>query len=133
MLHIQKQLSIYHPKKMLGMDLVCPFVIKRTRTKIKTMWHDLSSSAPYLGHKSLGGILKKYLYKNKKPIFRNVAVLEPTILLKMVFSSQVFINIFMKLFRTFFLPKQLASYFYAGSTPSQHGHKYRGIDIIISI
>ena len=60
---------------------------KKTRKKIKAMWYDLSSYAPELGLKSLGRILKKCLYKNKKLIFRKVAVLESVILLKMVFSS----------------------------------------------
>ena len=31
---------------MLGMDLMCPVVIKRTWTKIKAMQLDLSSYAP---------------------------------------------------------------------------------------
>ena len=45
-LYLQKQLSNYHPKKMLGMDLMCPVVIERTGTKIKAMQHDLSSYVP---------------------------------------------------------------------------------------
>ena len=61
---------------------------KMTRKKKKkAMRYDLSSYAPELDLKSLRRILKKYLYKNKKLIFRKVAVLESIILLKMVFSS----------------------------------------------
>ena len=44
---------------------------------------------------------QKYLYKNKKLIFRKVAVLETAILLEMVFGSYVVFNIFRKLCRSF--------------------------------
>ena len=50
----------------------------------------------------LGIILKKYLRKNKKLIFRKAAVIEPAILLEIVFTSKVIFSIFMKLFRTMF-------------------------------
>ena len=86
-LYLQKQLSNYYSEKMLDMGLMCSFVIKRLEKKIKAMWYDLSSYAPELGLKSLGRILKKYLYKYKKLIFRKVAVLGSVILLKTVFSS----------------------------------------------
>ena len=45
--------------------------------------------------------------KNKRVIFRKVAVLEPAMLLKMAFTSQVIFRIFIKLFRTIFLPNHL--------------------------
>ena len=57
----------------------------------------------------LGIILKKYLRKNKRLIFRKAAVIEPAILLEMVFTSKVIFSIFMKLFRTIFFTKTLPS------------------------
>ena len=54
----------------------------------------------YIGHKSLGGILKHNLYKDKL-IFREFTVLEPAILLKMPCTSHVIFSIFIKLFRQF--------------------------------
>ena len=46
------------------------------------MWNDLSSYAAWTRPKSLGKVLQKYQYKNKRLIFRKVAVLEPATLLK---------------------------------------------------
>ena len=60
---------------------------------------------PELGNKSLDRYLKKYLYKYKRLVFRKVAVLEPTILSKMIFTSKVIFNIFIKRFRTIFPTK----------------------------
>ena len=54
----------------------------------------------YVGHKSLGGILKHNLYKDEL-IFREFTVLEPAILLKMPCTSHVIFSIFIKLFRQF--------------------------------
>ena len=48
---------------MLRVDMVYLLVTGKTKTEIKAMWHDLSSYAALT--KSLGKILKKYLYKNK--------------------------------------------------------------------
>ena len=39
--------SIYHPEKEFDMDLMCPFVIRKTKTKIKTMSRDLSYYATF--------------------------------------------------------------------------------------
>ena len=66
-----------------------------------------------VGDKSLGRILKKYLYKNKRLIFRKVAVLEPAILLEMVFTSQVIFSIFIKLFRIIVFTKTLPNACYS--------------------
>ena len=45
---------------------------------------------PKLGSKELGKVQKKNLYENKQFIFRKVTVLEPAILLKMIFTSSNF-------------------------------------------
>ena len=42
---MQNKLSNYHSEKMVDADLMCPIVIEKTKTKIKAMWHDLSSYA----------------------------------------------------------------------------------------
>ena len=43
---------------------------------------------------NLGKILKKYLYKNKYLSFRKVVVLEPAIILKMIFNSGNFSHLY---------------------------------------
>ena len=62
---------------------------------------------PSLRYKRAVKVLKKYLFKSKRLIFRKVAILEPAILLKMLFVSQVIFSIFIELFRTIFLIKHL--------------------------
>ena len=56
------------------MDLLCPVIIKKIKTKLKTMPNDLS---PYAAL-----ILKKFLYKNKYFSFRKFVVLEPVMYTK---------------------------------------------------
>ena len=35
--YLQNQLSNYHPEKTVGVDLMCPIVIIKTKTKIKVI------------------------------------------------------------------------------------------------
>ena len=49
------------------------------------------------------------MYKNKRLIFRKVAVLEAAILLEMVSTSQVIFSIFLKLFKTICFTKTFPS------------------------
>ena len=57
---------------------------------------------PELGNKSLDRNLKKYLYKYKRLVFRKVAVLEPTILSKMIFTSKVIFKFLKNVLEQFF-------------------------------
>ena len=63
---------------------------------------------PKLGSKELGKVQKKNLYENKQFIFRKVTVLEPSILLKMIFTSSNFR----------YFPKTLQNNFFTRTTPN---------------
>ena len=63
---------------------------------------------PKLGSKELGKVQKKNLYENKQFIFRKVTVLEPAILLKMIFTSSNFR----------YFPKTLQNNFFTRTTPN---------------
>ena len=63
-----------------------------------------------LSYKGLGRLLKKITVRLT---FRKVAFLEPATLLEMVFTSQVFCSIFIKLFRTFLFTKTPTSACYS--------------------
>ena len=44
-LYLQNKLSNYYSEKMLDVDMMCPIVVQKTKTKIKAMWNHLSSYA----------------------------------------------------------------------------------------
>ena len=88
---------IYHisylatQKKIFKMDLICPILIKRVKTKFKPISNNLSPYAAFIRPYKFRQISKtKYLYKNKYLSFGKIAILEPATLLKMIFNSSNF-------------------------------------------
>ena len=75
---------------------------KKVKIKLKAMPNDLSQYATLLGHKNIGRSVKKYLYKNKYLSFRKVVVLEPAVILKMIFNSGNFPHFYKTLQNNFF-------------------------------
>ena len=73
------------------MDLICPILIKRIKTKFKPISSNLSPYAALIRPYKFRQISKtKYLYKNKYLIFGKNAILEPATLLKMISNSSNF-------------------------------------------
>ena len=42
-LYLENQLSKYHLENMFSVDLIWLVIIKKTKPKVKAMWHDFSS------------------------------------------------------------------------------------------